>query len=210
MKLYYTPGTISLAVHIALEMSDIDYQAVAIDFSKNEQRSLEFLAVNPLGRVPALVTSQGVISEAPAILNYIQSALMQNSKSLLFNAGNENYYRNAQIDSFNSFMSSTVHVGHAHLWRAQRWVDEEQSKEDMAKKTPHNMAEYFSLIEERLFVGPWVHGEQFSSSDLYLFVVTRWLKGDGVDYTTYPRVSEHHHKMLRLKEVDSLLKGLYA
>jgi glutathione S-transferase len=210
MKLYYTPGTISLAVHIALEMSDIDYQAVMIDFSKNEQHSPEFLAVNPLGRVPALVTSQGVISEAPAILNYIQSTLMQNSKSLLFNADNENYYLNAQIDSFNSFMSSTVHVGHAHLWRAQRWVDEEQSKQDMAKKTPQNMAEYFSLIEERLFVGPWVHGEQFSSSDLYLFVVTRWLKGDGVDYTTYPKVSKHYHKMFKLKEIDGLLNGLYA
>lgn len=210
MKLYYTPGTISLAVHIALEMSGIDYQAVAIDFSINEQRSLQFLAVNPLGRVPALVTSQGVISEAPAILNYIQSALMQNSKSLLVSAGNKNHFLNAQIDSFNSFMSSTVHVGHAHLWRAQRWADEDKSKEDMAKKTPQNMAEYFSLIEEQLFVGPWVHGEQFSSSDLYLFVVTRWLKGDGVNYKVYPKVSEHYQKMLKLKEVDALIKGLYA
>ncbi|MEH6444103.1 MAG: glutathione S-transferase family protein [Oceanospirillaceae bacterium] len=209
MKLYYTPGTISLAVHIALEMSGEKYQSIAIDFSKSEQKSATFLALNPLGRVPALVTAQGVITEALAILNYIVAQGVKNHSELAASSQCGNFFQ-AKVDSFNSYMSSTVHVGHAHLRRPERWVDNESSKVDMAKKTPRNITEYYNIIENDLFVGPWVHGEQFSSSDIYLFVVTRWLLGDGVDPQQFKKVYIHFEKMSEMKEVKELLVGYYA
>ncbi|OUS36184.1 glutathione S-transferase ['Osedax' symbiont bacterium Rs2_46_30_T18] len=205
MKFYYTPGTVSLAVHIALEMSGADYQAMAIDFSSQEQRSDEFLALNPLGRVPALVTEQGVLTEAPAILNYIAAQYPQAKLAPL----NDNFLR-AKIDSFNSFMCSTVHVAHAHLWRGERWADSASAREAMAEKVPQNMTDCFNLIENSWLQGPWVQGEQFSSSDLYLFVVSRWLSGDSVELKQFEKVYTHHQKMLQLTEVQVLLKGLHA
>jgi len=205
MKFYYTPGTVSLAVHIALEMSGADYQAMAIDFSSQEQRSDEFLALNPLGRVPALVTEQGVLTEAPAILNYIAAQYPQANLAPL----NDNFLR-ARIDSFNSFMCSTVHVAHAHLWRGERWADSASAREAMAEKVPQNMTDCFNLIENSWLQGPWVQGEQFSSSDLYLFVVSRWLSGDSVELKQFEKVYTHHQKMLQLTEVQVLLKGLHA
>jgi glutathione S-transferase len=209
MKLYYTPGTISLAVHIALEMSGEKYESIAIDFSKSEQKSARFLALNPLGRVPALVTAQGVITETLAILNYIVAQGVKNNTELTASSQCGNFFQ-AKVDSFNSYMGSTVHVGHAHLRRSERWVDNEPSKLDMAQKTPRNMTEYYNIIENNLFVGPWVHGEQFSSSDIYLFVVTRWLVGDGVDPQQFNKVYAHFEKMSQMKEVKMLLTGLHA
>ena len=72
------------------------------------------------------------------------------------------------------------------------------------------MQEYFELIEQKLFAGPWVHGEQFSNSDILLFVITRWLQGDGVDPTQFEKVYSHYTKMLEIPEVSHLVNGLHA
>lgn len=71
MILYYTPHTCALASHIALEQAGADYQITRIDFTKDEQKSPEYLRINSKGRVPALVTSRGVLTETPAILTFV-------------------------------------------------------------------------------------------------------------------------------------------
>lgn len=209
MKFYYTPGTVSLAAHIALEMSTLSYQTQAIDFKQQEQKGASFLAVNPLGRVPALATPQGVITEVIAILNFIVARGIKPDSPLYLSTQQDDFFK-AKVDAFNSFMSSTVHVGHAHLWRAERWVSEASSKKDMAEKTPLNMQNYYRLIEEQLFIEPWVHGEIFSTSDILLFVVTRWLSGDGVDPQQFSKVYQHFVKVSQISEVEQLVNGLHA
>ncbi len=71
LTLYYSPGSCALASHIALEEAGAEYRTVRLDFSKNEQRKPDYLALNPKGRVPVLITEQGILSESPAILVYI-------------------------------------------------------------------------------------------------------------------------------------------
>ncbi|MEO6271482.1 MAG: glutathione S-transferase N-terminal domain-containing protein, partial [Lautropia sp.] len=62
-SLYYAPKTCALASHIALEQAGAEYRAVRLDFSSNAQRSADYLRVNPKGRVPALVTDRGILTE---------------------------------------------------------------------------------------------------------------------------------------------------
>jgi glutathione S-transferase len=71
MKLFYAPHTCALATHIALEKAHAEYTAMRIDFAADEQRQPHYLAVNPKGRVPALVTGETVLTETPAILAFI-------------------------------------------------------------------------------------------------------------------------------------------
>ena len=68
LRLYYAPGTCALATHIALEEAGAPYEAVPVDFGSQAQRSPEYLAINPKGRVPALVTESGTLTETPALL----------------------------------------------------------------------------------------------------------------------------------------------
>src|SRR5881275_460318 len=70
-KLYYAPGTCALATHIALEEAGAPYEAVRLDFGSQAQRSPEYLAVNPKGRVPALVTESGTLTETPGLLLFV-------------------------------------------------------------------------------------------------------------------------------------------
>lgn len=73
MKLYYLPGSCALAPHVALELSGLPYEAVRVE--RGKQTDPSYLAINPLGRVPALVTpDHDTITEVPAVLCYIADA----------------------------------------------------------------------------------------------------------------------------------------
>ena len=62
MKLFYLQGSCALAPHIALEHAGLVYEAVRVE--RGKQADASYLRINPLGRVPALVTaSHGTITE---------------------------------------------------------------------------------------------------------------------------------------------------
>ena len=190
LTFYYATGTCALASHLALEYAGAAYETVRVDFRKEQQRSPEFLRLNPKGRVPALVTERGVLTETPALLQFISDCfpaaklLPQGDPFLL-----------ARANAFNSYLCSTVHVAHAHRMRGARWADDAQAIEAMKAKAPQVMGDCFALIEQGMLQGPWVLGERFSVCDLYLFTLSEWLAGDGVDIQRFPKVADHYLRM---------------
>lgn len=202
LKLYHTPGSCSQAAHIALEETGAVYEAERIDFSKQQQRSAEFLRVNPKGRVPALVTEKGTLTESLAILAYIGQSFPGSVVGLPADP-----FEFARIQAFNSYLSSTVHVAHAHKWRGSRWADDPAAIEAMKLKVASNMAECFDLIEASMFSGPWVMGETYSIADPYLFTFASWLEGDGVDPKRFPKVYEHSQRMAERPAVKKVLSA---
>lgn len=200
MILFYAPNSCALASHLALELSGLAYEARRVDFAQNEQRSPAFLAINPKGRVPALVTERGVLTETPAILAYICQCRPEAGLAPLDDA-----YAFAQLQSFNSYLCSTVHVAHAHRYRGHRWADLPEAIEAMKLKVPQNMRDCFRLIEQDLLKGPWVLGEKLSVADLYLFTIGRWLPGDEVDINEFPRVADHARRVQQLPAVQRVL-----
>lgn len=207
LTLYYAPGTCALASHLALEYSGAAYEAKRLDFKAGQQRQPEFLKINPKGRVPALVTHRGVLTETPALLQYIAQSFPQANLAPLDDA-----FALAKVNEFNSYLCSTVHVAHAHKGRGYRWVDpaDTASQDAMKKKVPQTMAECFTLIEEKYLKGPWVLGERLSTSDLYLYTLTRWLEGDGVDVKRFPRVADHMQRMDAQPQVRKVLAAQQA
>ena len=77
IKLFYAVNTCALASHIALEEARAAYTSARIGFAANEQRSPEYLAINPKGRVPAMVTDRGILTETPAMLAFIAQSFPQ-------------------------------------------------------------------------------------------------------------------------------------
>jgi glutathione S-transferase len=190
MILYYTPHTCALASHIALEQAGADYQVKRIDFSKNEQRSPEYLRVNPKGRVPALVTNRGILTETPAILTFICQSFPAARLAPL-----DDPFALAQVQAFNSYLCSTVHVAHSHRMRGYRWADDPTAIEAMKKKVPHSVGDCFEQIEHEMLLGPWVTGSNYTICDMYLFTLAQWLEADGVDLRRLPKVADHRRRM---------------
>lgn len=205
LKLYYAPGTCALASHIALEEAGAPYEAVRLDFSRGEQRGAEYLKINPKGRVPALITDRGILTETPAILVYIAQSF---PAAKLAAVGDP--FALAQAQAFNSYLCSTVHVAHAHRPRAGRWADDPAAQEAMKRKVPQNMTECFELIEREMFAGPWVLGENYSICDPYLFTVAGWLESDGVDLAKLPKTRAHRERMLARPAVAKVVAAQKA
>jgi glutathione S-transferase len=205
LTLYFAKGTCALASHIALEDAGADYEAKRIDFSKSEQQSSDYLAINPKGRVPSLVTPQGALTETPAILVYIAQSFPKPNLAPLGDP-----FALAQMQSFNSYLCSTVHVAHAHRVRGSRWADEESSFADMRRKVPQTVHACFEMIEQKMLKGPWVMGEQYTVADPYLYTLAGWMKGDSVDIKTFPKLADHHARMAERANVKKVLAAQAA
>ncbi|WP_137156939.1 glutathione S-transferase family protein [Rhizobium sp. FKL33] len=200
LKLFYAPGTCALATRIVLEEIGAPYELIRVDFAKQEQTSPDYLAINPKGRVPALVTERGVLSETPALLAYLAQMFPQAGLAPL-----DDPFAFAELQAFNAYLAATVHVAHAHGRRGSRWASEPASFDDMKRKVPETMAACMELIERELFRGPWVMGEIYTVADAYLFTIETWLEGDGVEIGDFPGIAEHFGRMGERKAVRQAL-----
>ena len=200
LKLYYAPGTCALASHIALQDAGAAYTTERLDFKNNQQNSPEYLAINPKGRVPALVTDRGILTETPAMLAFIAQSFPQAKLAPL-----DDPYAFAQVQAFNSYLCSTVHVAHAHKMRGARWATDEASFADMKRMIPKTVGACFALIARGMLKGPWVMGDSYTICDPYLFTLAGWLEGDSVDLSTLPKVIEHRKRMSERPAVRKVL-----
>ncbi len=184
MKLYYAPGAISLASLITLEEVGAPYEGVRLNMRAAAQRGPDYLAINAKGRVPTLVTGQGVLTETPAILTYL--ALKYPVAGLM--PGDA--FAAARVQEMMSFLASTVHVSHAHKYRGARWSDDPAVCEALKLKVTQNMADHFAYLEGR-FDGPWAIGAAYTVADAHLYVLTSWAEEDGVPLSGFPKLAAH-------------------
>lgn len=202
IRFYYAPETCSLASHIAMEEAGVDYELHHVDFEISRQLSPEFLALNPKGRVPAMVTPHGVLTETPAMLVYIAQLAVNANLAPLAEP-----FAFAQLQSFNSYLCSTLHVAHAHRMRGYRWADEAQAIEAMQRKVPDSVGACYEFVEHHGFQpgGPFVMGASYTVADPYLFTIARWMEADGVDPGRFPKVVAHRAMMFERRAVQAAL-----
>lgn len=201
LNLFYSPAAVSRASLIVLEEIEAQYTLTRVDFASGEQHTAAYKQINPLGRVPALQTDSGLLTETTAILGYL--ALSYPDKNMAMSNDNWAF---AQIQSFNSLLASSVHVNHAHGRRGERWATEQSSFDDMLAMLPKTMTASMQLVEERI-VGPWVMGDHYTISDPYLFTIAGWLEGDGVDITQFPKLAQHFENMSKRDAVINALRA---
>ena len=200
LTLHYAPKTISIAVAITLEEVGLAYDAVAVDFASGAQAKEPYLSVNPKGRVPALVTAAGTLTETGAILEFIA----ETSGQLI----PDTPMATARMREVMFYLASTMHVNHAHKMRGHRWADQQSSFEDMTAKVPDTMAASCAYLEEMLTLDPFVT-KDFSLADPYLFMVLSWVPGDGVDLAAYPKLSAFVDMMKTRPSVQAVIaKGM--
>jgi glutathione S-transferase len=183
MKLYYAKGTIAVAAAITLREAGMDFEPVRVDFKTAEQTTPDYRAINPKGRVPALVTDRGILTETGAILEYIADIAPQAGlrPADAFAAGR---MREAMY-----YIASTMHVNHAHGPRGNRWADSESAIADMKAKVAETMTDSARYVENHVLTGDYVLGDTLSLADPCLYVACGWLEGDGVNVAEFPKIT---------------------
>jgi glutathione S-transferase len=182
IKFFFSPSTSSLATHIALIECKADYEPHPTLMSKQETRTPEYLAINPAGKVPALVTDNGtVITEVAGTLYYL-ARLYPNAD--LWPEGD--LEAESQVVSWMSFAASTLHGAR--------------------KEGPTGIAEAFELANKKLREGDWCVG-RFSIADIHVFrVFWRFRREIDAAPGTYPALESHHDRMLARPSVQQAME----
>lgn len=186
LKLYCAPFTISTATVVALN-EGVHWEPIRVDIKGGEQTRPDYLALNPKGRVPVLITPEGPLTETGAILEYL-------GETALPDLVPADPLHRARMREVMHYLASSMHVNHAHRLRGYRWADQESSFADMRAKVPETMAASCAYIED-LMVGPYIFGDHLTLADPHLYTITTWLKGDGVDIADYPKLSAFKAQM---------------
>lgn len=196
LKLYYSPGACAIASHIGLEEAGVDYEVEKIDLRAGQQRTPEYLAINPAGVTPALATSQGVITQNSAILAYVAQTHPQAGLADL-----DDPFAFARLQAFNGWLASSLHpaIGKALFSRPPL---EGEAKDEAVKIA----LEKYDLAENHLLAGPWVMGEDHSMADGYLMVFTRWARQAGLlDAARFPKLNAHLDRVQARPAVQRVL-----
>jgi len=165
LTLFYAPGACSMASHVVLEESGEKYEAKRMDLSKGEQRTPEYMKINPLGRVPALKLDDGSpLAENIAILPYLGKRFGLWPSDLL---------KEAKALSTVGFFATSVHPAHAHIGRPERYTDDKSAFPGLQAKGKQSFHEYLKQIDGMYAGREWLIGD-YSVLDPYAFVFYVW------------------------------------
>lgn len=174
MKLYYMPGACSLAPHIVLEWIGKPYDTHRL--SRDELKSPEFLQVNPLGAVPALIDDDFVLTQNVAILEYLAE---QAPHARLL--GDGSVRSRADVRRWLGFINADVHKTFAMIFGAQRYLNEVGPQQELAASAAKLLTGLFALLDAQLISQPYLGGDAPSVADAYLYVVLRWARAKQID-----------------------------
>jgi len=176
LKLYFSPSSSSLATHIALIECGAPHELDARPMSKQQTRTPEYLAINPDGKVPALLTEGGrILTEVAATLYYIAGLWPEGDLEA-----------EAQVISWMSFVASTMHGSRA--------------------KGPEHVATAFKVANQRLGDRQWAIGRYSIADIHLFRVYWRFRPGMDAPLGTYPALEAHHERMLARPAVKKALE----
>jgi glutathione S-transferase len=182
LTLYYGPGACSMASHIVLEECGEKYQPQRVDLAKGEQRSEEYLKLNPLGRVPLLILDDGEpLPENTAILPYLGKR---------FGLWPTDPKGEAKALSTVGFFASSVHPAHAHVGRPERYTADVSAHPGIKEQGLKTFHTHLQQIDGMLAGREWI-GDKYSVLDPYAFVFYTWgvrrelPMGDMKNYTAF-------------------------
>ncbi|ENZ7589263.1 glutathione transferase GstA [Klebsiella aerogenes] len=164
MKLFYKPGACSLASHIALRESGLDFTIDSVDLAKKRlENGDDYLLINPKGQVPALLLDDEVLlTEGVAIMQYIADRVPD--RQLLAPVGTIARYQTLE---WLNYVATELHKGFTPLFRPDTPDDYKPTVRSLLEKK-------LQYVDEALKDKQWLNGHRFTIADGYLFTVLRW------------------------------------
>lgn len=179
-KLYYTPTSCGAASFIAASLTGLKFDSEQVDLKSHKTKSgQDFYQVNHKGNVPALVTPKGLLSEGPAVLQYIADQAPESRLAPAFGT----FERYQLIDTFN-YVGSEVHKAYSPLF-SPLWDDAAKQK---FKDIIYKKLDY---VEQHLIgQNPFLNPQQLTIAAIYLYVVLSWSQFLGISFDKYTKIQQ--------------------
>jgi glutathione S-transferase len=188
MRLLYSPGACSISPHILLEEIGAPFETQRIAITDGETRRVDFLSINPKGKVPVLILSDGtVVTESPVICHLLarlhpESRLLPADLAIEF-----------EVLQLCEYMTGTLHgQGLARLFQPGRFCPADQHSEAVRETGVAIMLQGFELISPLLTAGPFLF-DWFTIADASLFYLELHARRFDI---RMPEAVDRHYKMM--------------
>lgn len=187
--LYYTMESSAMGCHAALEEIGADFALHHVNTTG--KRTHDYLALNPLGKVPTLVDERDdgerlVLYQSGAILLYLADCHPEAELAPpLGSMGRGTCYQ------WLSFMGEMLQASYMMAYYPHRFTTDAEGCEAVVAKGAKWVMEYLSLVESALIPGPYFLGETFSVCDLYLHTLSRWNPPGYPRFANFPSLARN-------------------
>lgn len=190
-----------MASHIVLEELGVAYEAVSISIADGEHKRADYLRVNPKGNVPALNVDGKILTETVAILTYLGGGYAERG------LWPKETWKQAEALSMMSWLSSSVHIAVAGIFRSSRFSKDPAAKDAIVATSRENLIKYYADIDKMLQGRSFAMGGQYSVVDAYLLVFYRWGNRIGLDMKTlYPVWAKHAQRVFSRSTVKRVFE----
>ncbi|GAB1257733.1 glutathione transferase GstA [Aurantivibrio plasticivorans] len=198
LKFYFTPGSCSTGIHILLEEVEVTFEAYLINLIKGDQYKPEYLAINPRGTIPSLVTTDGnALTDFVAIALWIAKEYPRSS--LL----GDNEEQRVAIMEMLDFATRKVHgEGFTRIFTTDKYTADKVEAEKVREQGVEMVTKDFDWIEKTMRENNW-HQWKFNIADAALFYIEFW--AEQVDIQLPLLCQSHYHKMLKRPTVRQVL-----
>ncbi|MET0405032.1 MAG: glutathione S-transferase family protein [Cystobacter sp.] len=201
VTLYGSPSTASLVVHWLLIELRIEHELIQLDFDRHEQKSPEYLALNPQGRVPTLLLDGQVLTESAAIALHLADLHPQSSLAPAPGTPERAaYYR------WMFFCAYTLMPAYRDWFYPGEPAGPDNT--DAVQKTARAFLEKaWQEVDAHLAdKGPYLLGEHRSAADFVLTMLMRWSRNMPRPTDTWPALHRHAQLMKALPSFREVYK----
>jgi glutathione S-transferase len=205
LELYFAPGACSFVPHVALEAikaaTGQGFEPKLIRLHKGEQKTPQFLALNPNGQVPVLVADGKPLSQIVAICDFLDRSYP--AAGLL----PAEPWARAQALSQLAWMNNSVHPTFTRVFRAEQFAESEAAKAEVKKLAAARFRLYLERIQGLVAGAPafW-HGGRISPHDAYAWTLLRWGGYAGIDPQSLPAYLAYAERVMAAPPVAAALE----
>ncbi len=206
-KLFYALKSASMGVRVLLEEIGAPYELIETSVKMDEPRPLEQLAVNPNGWVPVLLWEDGAMYECAAITMFLCDRHPEAGLAPAIDVPARATYLQTLV-----YFSNSVQNAFQLTYYPDRFVDSSCDEASAQLRGNRRLRETWTVIDDQIGDKEWVLGSQFSAADIYLFMLTTWLRTSKghPSMSEFPNAKRIADKVLQRPSVQRVYKPWIA
>ena len=187
-QLYYYPNNASLAPHFLLHHMQANYELVLVDRRSNIHKSVDYLKLNPAGRIPTLIDDGDAIFESAAICVH----LCEQHNQLMPALGSK---LRPKFHQWLMYLTNTLQAELMVRYYPHRHTNDEQTIANVIAAQDERIAESLAIIDQQLSDNRYLIGEEISACDFFLFMLAEWCLPVEKSPLHFPTLSQYLARM---------------
>jgi glutathione S-transferase len=191
--LYWARSSANMVCHAAMIEMGVPFKLVEVDVDKGQQKSPDYLKLNPNARVPTLIEDGRVMYESAAILLYLCEKHPQ--AGLMPPVGSP---QRAPFLQWLFYLTNTVQEALMNWWHADNYLDKSEQQTALVAGAERRLARMWQLLDQQIAAsGPYLLGRECTAVDLFLTMVAHWSRKTAKPARGYPNIG----KLMALVEI---------